>query len=658
MKFTTHSIKKDLALMVLLIFGVSCIVLATVCTTSVSKALIAQKDTSFEQTAVIQAQQMSEWFNTQKRLLDELALAVHSNGYDTEKFDDAVPFLADMTAIDSSIYAIYMGRADKSCIFSDAWDAVANNYDPTTRDWYTDAVAADATVISAPYVDAATGEMVITLSEPIKDSAGKTTAILAVDVFVTTVVEIAESVVDDTSYPVLVDSDNNIIVHKNTAFIPSVDSGGNEILTSADNLFSNNSSSDTAVFKATDYAGTNSIVVNVPVGNTGWQYYLVVPSTVYYKEVNSLVGNFVLIFIVFLIIDTLVIAKAVAHKLKPLGELVGAAESMTAGNLSYSSTYNTDDEIGRVCSAVSSANCKISSYIKDIDDNLAAMADGSFDKSIDMEYVGDFAKIHTSLTKIQSALKQTLQKIDAVTEQVTNGAELVANGAQELSQGAVQQAEAVDKLTHSADSFGKKLEETFESTDTANAVVNAMNTKVAECNSSMQRLNDAMNNISDTTEQIRLITKTVEDIAFQTNILALNAAVEAARAGAAGKGFAVVADEVRNLASKSAEAANTTTQLIEKSCDAVANGVTLTEETTKKLAGIVGDTQEMQEHIQKISENAADEKTELGNITAEIDVISAVVQTNTAAAEESAASSEELSGQAIALKEMLSGFKL
>lgn len=644
--------------MLLLVYGLTCCVLAVTCTYAATSALIDKKDTAFEQTAEIHAEQMNTWFTAQMQMLNELAVAVHSNGYDTDKFYDSVPFLADMTAMDSNIHAIYMGRADKACVFSDNWDPVANNYDTTARDWYKDAIKNDAVVISAPYVDAESGKMVVTLSMPIKDTAGKTTAVIATDIFVTTIIDIAKSNIDETCYPILVDADNNIIVHKNTAFESATNADGTDTLTALDATYTNVTYVTDKVFTAVDYAGISTRFASVPVGETGWHYYIAMPNAVYFSEVNMLVLNYIVIFAVFLIVDTVILSKLVAKKLKPLHALTETADAMMAGNLKYASTYRKEDEIGTACLAIECANHKISEYITDIDSNLADMAAGVFNRAMDTEYVGDFANLRKSLISIQNTLRETLQKIDSVTEQVANGSELVANGAQNLSQGAITQAEAVERLTTSVDSFGVKLTETGTSTRIADEIADDMNTRVAECNDSMTRLSDAMKNISNTTEQIRVITKTVEDIAFQTNILALNAAVEAARAGAAGKGFAVVADEVRNLASKSAEAANTTTKLIEESCVAVENGVTLTEETQVKLTEIVSDTRNMHANIQSITTNVADERNELNKIITEINSISAVVQNNTASAEESAASSEELSGQAAVLKEMLGAFQL
>ncbi|MCC8024692.1 MAG: methyl-accepting chemotaxis protein [Clostridium sp.] len=319
---------------------------------------------------------------------------------------------------------------------------------------------------------------------------------------------------------------------------------------------------------------------------------------------------------------------------------------------------DSTDETGIMLSSMNHMVEVTQKIIEDIDSVLGRIADGDLTVQTSAEYIGDFQMIKRSILSIRDSLNNTMGDIDRAAEQVSSGSDQVSSGAQTLSQGAAEQSSSVEELAATINEASAGIKKSAENAVEVSGMVSEVGQQVTQSNEQMKRMMEAMENISDSSNKIGNIIKTIEDIAFQTNILALNAAVEAARAGEAGKGFAVVADEVRNLAGKSAEASKNTSELIEASVHAVENGQVIAKETAGTLMTVVEGSGKIIERIQDIAEKSELQARSIGQITIGIDQISAVVQSNSATAEESAAASQELSGQAQVLKELVSRFRL
>jgi len=342
----------------------------------------------------------------------------------------------------------------------------------------------------------------------------------------------------------------------------------------------------------------------------------------------------------------------------PIIELEAAMKDMAQGNMHAEVAYESKDELGRLADNLRFVLKTLSEYIAHICSRMDSLAEGDLSVEMDMNYLGDFESIKHSGAKIISSLNDALSQIHQASEQVADGSEQVSSGAQALSQGATEQASSVEELVATLNDLSTQVNQTAEKSRTVNDLIAMTGDEINNSNIKMSSMMSAMTKINECSSQIEKIIKTIEDIAFQTNILALNAAVEAARAGEAGKGFAVVADEVRSLASKSAEAAKDTTVLISNSLNAVSEGNQIAAETQESLEKVVAGTQQITTNMSTITDATNIQAEGLSQVTLGIDQISSVIQTNSATAEESAAASEELFSQSSLLKSLVGRFRL
>lgn len=343
---------------------------------------------------------------------------------------------------------------------------------------------------------------------------------------------------------------------------------------------------------------------------------------------------------------------------RPIKELEAAARQMEQGHLKIDVNYASKDELGSLSDSMRQMSDKISYYMDAISRVMRQLADSNLEIPHYDDFQGDFLPVQESLLIVLNSLNETISEINMFSDQVANGADQVSNGAQILSQGVIAQASSVEELAATMSEISQQVKENAETSQVVKTAAGEMGANILACNQQMQEMKNAMEKINQNSTQIRTIIKTIDDIAFQTNILALNAAVEAARAGESGKGFSVVAQEVRSLATRSSDASKSTEALIEQSIAAVVYGTKVAEETAASLRNIAGGTDEMISKINQIAEASKRQAAATEMVSTGIDQISDIVQTNSATAEESAAASEELYGQSQVLKSRVSRFKL
>ena len=408
-------------------------------------------------------------------------------------------------------------------------------------------------------------------------------------------------------------------------------------------------------------SGKSSILMGFTTLENGWKI-VTVPS---YHEIYGSLESFKLTFTVFSVLFAafmLVLAVLVGNRIAhPIVKLSKSVERMSQGALDEKITVKDQTEIGALAHSLESLGEQLKNYklyIGEISEVLNQMSEGELSISLQHEYNGEFACIKAALNALSGKLTDLIGNIQTSSERVSEFAGNVANSAQSLSQGSIEQAGSIEQLSERIRAISDHVEKSAENTKLANAEAHSTQGEVEKADQQMQKMQKAMEEISDKSGEISKIIKTIDDIAFQTNILALNAAIEAARAGSYGKGFAVVADEVGNLAQKSADAAKDTTTLIEETVRAVEEGAKLAEHTAVSLQHVVKGSGQVNDLVNEIAKATEEQAKAVSDVREGINSISDVVQRNTATAEESGAASEELNQEAKALEKQVAEFKI
>lgn len=415
-------------------------------------------------------------------------------------------------------------------------------------------------------------------------------------------------------------------------------------------------------FDIYEYNGVKKFMGYTPIeGTNGWSIAVTAGYDEFMANCQRGTVNTTIISIVILFIGIYMAIRLARQIANPINLCADRLQKIAQGDLkSPTPEIKTKDETAILAESTKKIVDNIVAIIDDSEYLLEEMKDGNFDieSNTPDSYQGDFESLLTSIEDIRDGLSSTLAQINEAADQVACGSEQVSIASQSLAQGATEQAASVNDLDSRVNHINDEIKQNAKNALEAKIQTENAGVMITDANAQMQNMIVAMNDISQKSNEIAKIIKTIDDIAFQTNILALNAAVEAARAGSAGKGFSVVADEVRNLAGKSAEAAQNTAVLIEESVQAVSKGKNMADETGKAITTVLEAAGSVVDLVNDIVVSCDKQGEESERIKEGTDQIDKVVQTNSATSEESAAAAEELNSQATMLKDLVAYFKL
>ena len=617
-----------------------------------SQTLLEKSEEMLRTTTDKTLQETRAWMN---RTLTMLELQRDTIEYENMDIAEMTEYIRH-TAGQSDAYpaGLYVALTDGSLYHASF--VPGPDFNALVKSWYLDGINSEDFLLGDVYFDEDSRSYVVGASGMLKDGNGAVRGVAAADVYLNSISDIVRGIqIEDTGGIFLVDTRTDTIIgHKEENMVgEKLGESGGMYAWAEDRILAG--SRGLSLYEDT-------YIQIADVEGSSWIAVAYVSRAEVLSELYTLTRTMMTVSVITVIVLTLLVIILTRRIIgKPVKELSRVATRIAEGELDQSIRYKSGDELGLLAYNFNRVTLKLRDYIKyinEISDVLREIARGNLTFELQNEYTGEFARIRSSLEEIAVELNAAMGQMKAASRDVAAGAAQISGGAVNLSQGSTEQAAEVEALASHMVEVSGSVQKIADNTQQTSMISKEVREELLLSNTKMQHMTEVIQRINDKSNEIHRIVKTIDDIAFQTNILALNAAVEAARAGDAGKGFAVVAEEVRTLAGKSANAAKETTELLGDTIHSMEEGVTVAEDTAHSMLAAAELAEKMGSLIDDIAENTKQQIVTAEEISHGIDQIAVVVRTNVDTAESNAAASEQLTGQADALRELVSQFQI